>query len=354
VERIDTFADPGDDGYGDRFLEYDPVADQVWVAYERINPAASLTKIYDVGTDTTSTFLASEHGELRCCRELGVMLWYSGTSLRIYELGTGHALLRTITVPANLKLWTWRYLDRQVCVLYVLNNSTRLLVLDADSWTTLGDYEIAQSSASPHLLTVFTQADGADVGIGYGGGRYFVLARYFAGIIPYADFEGMSCGAALRELAVAAAAVLEVDEYKVGRIRGRSFLLSPETTVELGDPLEQQSMPVWEDFRSSVVVTGESESGDEIEVTQGETGDSSHRLEISSKFVTTEGLATAIAALYHAFYGVVRAQESVTVEEPFDRVRPFRTVSLGGRTYLVLEAETELMDRTQQLRLVEV
>lgn len=357
---IDFYTDPSGDAYAMAALEYAQLQDQVWVSYRRADASNDTTVVVDLAADTITPIAGLTGGQLRSIRQLGIdqrglMAWYAGTTLKLLSMDD-YTVQKTATVPAGLKLWSMRYLDGQLVVLYVLNNTTRLLILDAETLDQVADYEVAQSSDGPHLLTVFTEADSQNVGVGFAGGRYFVLARYFAGVIPYADFKGLSRGAALRELALAAAAVLEVDEFKVLRLVGRSFLFEADPQLELDTPLEQESLPVWENYRASVEVKGKTEDGEEISVIKGDTGDSAHRLEISCRFATTAGLCDAIASLYAAHFGAMppRSQENVSVDEPGVRMRPLRSVRLAGKRYLVEQAESDLRTREQDLVLVEI
>jgi hypothetical protein len=369
LAEIDGFGTTGSGDYHDNMqLDYEPANNRVWVSARR-STDIKIFKYYDVGGASVGFVetLNTVYGNPRSVASLSYMAFHrktgsagaGSTSMDLYRV-SDRLVDRTVTVPTSLLVWTLRATGAFAAALYTSGSTVRVILWSLPDWTQVADYEVAASSGGTRLLTVFedaTRSPSEFVFIGAAGGRYFVLSRYFDGVISYANFEGMSCAAALRELALVSLSVVMVDHYNIGSLRSRSLIESDRNELEVTDPLEQTTLPVWEQYRNSVEVTGESESGDEVRAIAGVTGDSSHRLELDSKLVTHESIAQVVGAQYHAFLSVSRVQENVTVaeadmEEP---ARPFgRLVRMLGRRFLVLEAETDPISREQDLTLVEV
>lgn len=352
LSRADTWADPLEDGYTAFWQEYEPQTGDVWVSYARGAGGGDFLKYYD---GTWHTLSSSEAGALRSIRPLELMAFVpsGGTTMRLYD-ATARTVVRNVTVPSGITLWTIRAFDGFVAALYREYQTMRVRIWDADSWAQLADYAISTGSASDAFLTVFGEASGDEIAIGHSNGVYFVLARYFAGVIPYADFEDKSCADAIRDLALVSLSYVTVDEHKIGRLTGRTITTMGEP-VELGIPLEQSSRKLWDFYRTSVEVSGESEYyRASIEEVAGDTGDSENRLSIDSTLITTTSLANVIANLYLSFFNVERAQEDVTIAEGDRLIRALDVVVLDGKQYLVLHPKTDLVERTQELTLVEI
>lgn len=337
------------------FVEYDPVNDRVWTSYRRADLSRQAVEARDNATTTQTDISTAFHGPLRFCRPLGVMLALEagGTTLHVYDPAS-YAQLRTVTVPSGLKLWTLRAFDGFVAALFLDAGKSKVIVWD-ESWAEIVRYTVASTSEAPQLLTVFTDpTTGADVAVGYSSGAWFVLSRSFAGVLAYADFEGMSCAAALRDLALISGAYLRVDQYGSASIQGRGSVEGAPVAGDLPDPLDEDGLPVWEGYRASVVCAGKDATGADIEEIAGDSGDSAHRLEINSQLVTTGGVAQSVASLYAAILSTEREQLEVTVPEDGPLARPLQVWRLHGKRWLVTKAETDFRDREQDLELVEV
>lgn len=341
-----------------RSIEYDPTEDRVWYTYRRHDDSDEELGYYDVSTTGAVNIGSNAADGMRRLNTLGYMAHQRGTTLRFYRIDT-KAEQASITVPDRWFAWTMRELSGQIIGLYRKSGAWRCRVLDSDTLDQVADYEVSASTGASQgtppfyfaFLTLFDDTS-ETVGVGFAGGEYFVLSKSFAGVVPYADFDGMSCGAALRELAIMSASFVTVDENRVGSFKARSFM--PTGLVrDLDDVLERVTTPVWELYRSSVTVSGDTEADTEIRQTGGETGDSANRLELSLSIPITDSLAMALANLYVSYLSAVRKQEDVKVPEDGDLIQPLDLVRLDGTRYLVLEARTDLEDREQELVLVE-
>jgi len=107
-------------------------------------------------------------------------------------------------------------------------------------------------------------------------------------------------------------------------------------------------------FRKSAKITGRDEAGNAISLVAGESGDSARRLELNSNLISTLALLQAIGSMMVAFFGQVRIEENVTISEDGTILRPLDERLLDGVRYMVVEAETGLSEREQDLRLFEV
>ena len=106
---------------------------------------------------------------------------------------------------------------------------------------------------------------------------------------------------------------------------------------------------------NSVAVTGtDAATGEDFEVIAGDSGDSAHRLELSSVLINDAGLASAVGNGFYSLLSARRAEVNVTIREPEERIAPLSRIALDGIEYDVLEARTDLEDEEQELRLVEV
>jgi hypothetical protein len=331
--------------------EYEPTQDEVWIAWDDggVNQSSQVRTSAGVLISTLSQF---QGGAFRCMRDLGVILHHSGTTLSVIDPAT-RATVKSVTTPADVRIWTARYLNGFVLAMYTERGKTRMIVWDS-VWTQLTTYELSDQTWRL-LQTVFEVADGRLVLVGYAGDRWFVASTEFAGVIPYADFHGKSCSAALRDLALASLSVVTVDHFRVGYFLSRQTQLSQGPgPFELDTPLSRETRQLSEQFRTSVKVTGKTEQGEDIEIIGGDTGESQRRLELDSDLITTSSLAQAVAEAYSAFLSRIRREEQVTIQEDGELLAPLRWVVLDGIEYQVMEAETDVLERVQDLRLIEV
>ncbi|HET6373006.1 MAG TPA: hypothetical protein VFG76_06850 [Candidatus Polarisedimenticolia bacterium] len=357
-----------------RSIEVDPVGGGVWMSLTGKTtdaPDKDGLKVWDGAV--LSTLASNFSGEIRYLRRLNVMAIHEydpedatngfnpTTNMRIYDRGTG-AVLRTVTVPENLWGWSlrvFRYLGRTyIAGLYLQLGTTRLRLWDTD-WNQVADYEVAGKasgvSGTRAFLTVITQ--GADeVLIGSAGSQLFVLGNGYAGVVPYADFEGASCASAMRDLALVSAARVEVDEYKIGTLRSRADLdeEAKSQAIALGPPLEEEVWPVSEFYRTSCKVSGQTPAGDDVLVISGDTSASARRLELSSNLVSTGALAAAVGSIYVGVLSRLGRQSIATFRDVGRRIRNFRFITHDGSTWQIVEASHDIEREQHQLKIVEV
>lgn len=383
VTVVTKFANDQWVGYS---LDVDNAATEIWVGYwyQRFNASAefldwrSALKVYNAAGVLQRT-PSGNGGYIRAVRsgslvavlapELsglsfadGIITW--NQPIKLYTSGTttvaltlGTSFVATQDSDDNPILWTFRkFATFYACIRRTVDLRSMVDIWDATTGEFLSAIEIAPTLSSRNMATVFDVGGTATPNyFGYCGGGYFTVSTEFSSVIPYADFTGKSVAAAARDLAVVSGAHFYVDEYKTAVIVGRdSDPIRSTEPIELDDPLDQVTMPVWEWLRSGVKVTGTDESGADVEASVGEIGDSALTLQVSVGLPLTGGLAGALANSYYAALGVSRTQTDEEIVEPEDRpVRVLDLVSRGGTRYRVLRVETNFAEETQRLQLAE-
>lgn len=371
LATIET-GDAGADSVSYEFLglEWHEGLSEVWVAWASAStylgpPALTTRQRATVRVDSTSgtvTPFSALYCALRYVAALSRMavlpfFYSSGALLDLYQVGLydGASLSETLERADDVDLSTLRAMGDHLLALHRASG-TRVAIWRHDSGELVADHLVTESSGA-HAATVF-DAGGTAVPayVGYAAGTWFVASTASSNVIAYADFEGASCGEALKQLAIASAAVIRVDEYGTGYLVGRStarsvFGLYARTIQE--PALERETRAVWDEYRTSVSVVGRRENGEEFERIVGAGGDSAKRFEIDAALVSSEGLADALGQQYLDVLAREVREETVTIEEPEDGpIRVLEIVRLDGRDHLTLFVETDLVERTQQLRLV--
>ena len=171
--------------------------------------------------------------------------------------------------------------------------------------------------------------------------------------IPYADFKGMSVAQALKELALVTACYVTVSQEKVGKFLKRN-INTLESIAELSPPIERNERPIFEFFRDSVEVKGEDEDGNKFEFIAGDAGSSGKRLSISTKFAQSGGKVRDIALDSLAYLNVNREENELVIDEGEILFRVLDVVTMDSKNFLVIEAKNDILERTQELRLIEV
>ena len=280
--------------------------------------------------------------------------------------------LRTIPWPTTDLVMTWTMrtwgtgAQRWFTFLFQRNGETWVAVFNAlstySSWFLAASYLV--STAVPPRFgpthhpqafqTLTTLANGRQVAIGYAAGEWFVLSTRLDGVVPYADFTGLSCAGALKELSVASIAYLDTDRYNtVTMIQRPGFLAAPPVQT-IDDALERTSIPIWEFYRTAVKITGKDALGASFEVIQGLPGGSAKMFELSSPLISTAGMALAISLLYFAYLNRNVRQENIRIDEPEERVRVLDVVNFDDAKWLATDVRSNTRDREQTLRLFEV
>ena len=364
-------------------IEADPVSGDVWFSITvstTESPGSIAGKDELRGYDGSGFVIDSAFsGKIRYLRRLRLMAVHefnpaagSGynptTNLRLYDPAT-RTLVRTVTIPQNLWAWSlhvWQAEEGlRIAGLYRKVGTTRLIIWDSD-WSVVADYEVAGSApaqAEANItygyiahLSVFTDPDGREFPVGYVGNVLFVLGKGFRGVVPYADFDGLSVGGALRELAIVSLSYFSVDVDRRGIFVGRGADDSRRrrNAVALGDPITLTEWPLWDQFRTSARVTGRDPAGQEIEGIVGDTGDSARRIEIDGKLVSSGGLAEAVGNAAVSFLSVRRSGLEGTWHAPAaGAIHVLDYVTHAGRDHLVLGADLDPADNTCGLTLAE-
>ena len=352
--------------------EWVPEDGKPWVS-QMVATAGLLKTLYWDGAvlQTLEASIAGRLRYLRVVKQVALHEWQrSGltliptTSLRIYD-ATSRAHLFTITVPKDFQAQTLRVVGGHIVAMYGQGPTTRVRVWDL-AWIQIADYEVSATKPTPTSqglrtmsLSVWRPIPGSNA-IEYGvinvGSLFFVLATSYAGVVPYADMNAKSVAAGMRQLAIITLTYVEVDELKFGTLTSRAIEAdqSRRQTVDVGVPVSRRSWLLWEQYRTSVLVSGTDQAGNKLEVTAGDTGASARRLEISGDFITSGGLADAIGRAYVSFFSRLRTQDELDVVESGNIVMPLMYISMDGHSYLVQKASAAIAEkRTQRLTVVE-
>jgi len=278
-------------------------------------------------------------------------LYFYGSGLFTGTFGLYSSVAVTLAIPL---LWTFRVWNGFFAFLHTQLDGTYISIWKASTLEKLIQYRVSSLRETSGFLTPLTLPDGRVVAMGYAGGEWFVLSTRLDGVIPYADFTGLSCSGALKEVAVASIACMDADRYNTIRIIQRPAFLSASPSQELADPLDRTSLPIWEFFRTAVKVTGTDQQGTQFVEIQGVDGGSAKTLEISSPLITTPAVALTVAAFYFAFLNQRLLQENIRIDAPDDLVRVLDVVTFDGSPWLATQVETNTREREQSLRLFEV
>lgn len=368
-------------------LDVDNVANEVWVGYwyARFNATpefigwTSDLKVYN----SAGVFQRSPSGNggyIRAIRSLslvavlrpsltglafaeGIITW--DQPIALYTTGTTTVAMTLAVAGANRSdtddralLWTLRAMGSHYLCVRRDGGKTYVAVWNQADGALASDHLVSAAVSSRNIATVYDEGGTAANPhyLGYAGGAYFTVSKEFSSVIPYADFDGLSCEAALVELAKISGAHLIIDEYGTVKILGRkSATLLAAPMVELTtQPLEQDLMPISEWYRRAVRVTAKTEAGADIDVSAGNTGDSGSTLEIELKFPATTGLCSAIAnAYYQALVRLGQQSDEEILEPDSGPLRLFGLASRDDRTYRVTRSMSKLMQLRQQVQLVE-
>lgn len=348
-------------------------SESIIVSYtKRVSPATDTLKLvsYDIATDTITTVYTGRSGKVRTIYPLQRVAFYdasAGTIEFLQQSGLTWVVDRSVEVVAGsaFRTWSLRVLGEYLFGIYTYGTTARVRMYHWPDLEMVQDFQLAANYSGGMFCTLWTDDDGDDNGIAYAGGSMVVISTKFLGIIEYADFSDMSCGAALRELAQAVGCYVTVRHDRVGIVQPRATpdvdqqarILDEESDGDSFAPLEETLLPLWADYRAGVRVSWKDADGnDGDDVIAGDAGDSAKTLELSPDLPLTESLALALASALHGYVSVIRreAQQSFRVQgelvRPLDQVR---LATLGGN-WLVVSATTSHQRSTQELRLIEL
>lgn len=367
-------------------VEPSPGWGEVWISYiatwSAVLPHKGHT-VYHYRTRTyrvvlsgpTATKITDTYATLGSCAKTGTLLVASqvkvstpdstdsdvldpaGRSVILYDHGAQKLVLATPN--GNAYANSFRAFNSYYAAIVAADSGgTAIALWNQSDGSIVSQPVITSTATATNIATTFRGALTEDEYEGFGGGVYFSVSRRASGVIPYADFSGLSVCGALKELAIVTGSHFWVDEYKVGYLIARkSARLTGADPVDIDDPLMgSTTRPIWEWLRRSITVSGSTETGTSVEVSVGESGDSSTALSISTQLPVNEAFAGAIGSAYLAFLGAEREQRDWQIVEPVaGRVRFLgRARAPDGRSFLAIRVETEHVERVQTLQLVEV
>jgi len=131
---------------------------------------------------------------------------------------------------------------------------------------------------------------------------YFIAAPSYAGVVDYADFEGLTGAEALKKLGVLINAIPGVDDDVQGSFIARD-LYDPGEVFDLSedDILERSDTLIWEETARYTKL-----SGNGIEVTAGDVAFAADGIDLESSLLPNEAYAQALCDDYNDFYSVAR------------------------------------------------
>ena len=344
-------ADP--DSVGLVGMDYDPVNARVWGSTSNTLGDRRF-RYYD---GSFHDFDLTRSGQIRCCRRLNRLVFLDDISkkLRFYDLTT-LALVNEIDGPAgDTYLWTLRTWSTYIGVLVRRADGVYLVIWDSSSLALVVDQKLTATRIAPFYMTVMTLPDGREAAIASVPGEWFVISRRYDGVIPYANFEGMSCASALRDIAIILNCYISVDADNLARIQPRAFVTTDAIELKIADEdvLDRESFPIWENWRTAAKVEGKDDSGNSISVVVGHVRDESRTISISSPLINSFSVAVAIGTLVVDYLSKVRREEQISIRERGQLVRPLKRVRFDGINWLCIDAQSDLQRREQGLRLVE-
>ena len=156
--------------------------------------------------------------------------------------------------------------------------------------------------------------------------NYMVAAPFYAGVIPEANFEGLSAAEALKKLAVLSNAGFRSDDDLQGHFVARDRF-DPGSVTDVEDRvLEQTDTHIWEDTSQYVRV-----SGNGIEATSGDAAFAAEGIEIESSLIPNEAFGQALADANRVFYSTRRSSTETVLMDPDGRIyTPLDRCTLGG------------------------
>lgn len=259
----------------------------------------------------------------------------------------------------SLDMWTFRKFGAFYAAI-TTGPPYAVVLIDAASLAELGRFPVSTNAAGSSEATVFTKGGLISPEYeGYAGGKWFSVSLRASGVVPYFDCEGKSAAAALRSLAMFAAAHAWIDEDGIGYVIGRSAAFNSLTyALEIGQPIgAPKRRPFWEWWRRSVRVGAKDETGADVEAFAGDVADSASRPDVDCDIPMSASYCGVVASAYARLLGrtPVPRQSDETIDEPPDgRVRLLGKVTRDGVTMLAMRVESDLRGETQDVSLAEV
>lgn len=279
------------------------------------------------------------------------------SGVALYDVSSGASLVRTLPPTSGAVIWTLRALDSSImcCISKPSGVGTYIAVWRDTDATLLAEHQISTTQTTANIATVYNEGGTVTPSyVAYGGGTWVAVSTAFSGVVPYADFEGLTVGGALKELALFAASYVFVDAQKTGYIASRSATtVQGSEVLDIGGRvLEWSESPVWEQYRSRVVLTAKTEAGADLEAAVG-SPTSGDAWELDLQLPTTQGYLSALASDYLAWFGSIRRGAECTILRPSEFPHFLSRILVGDTTWRVLVAEADRLNRSVTLQLAE-
>lgn len=255
----------------------------------------------------------------------------------LHAPGADLELANAAAIPADFQPFTLKYNagdGRWYALAASPENGVRLLAFAGSTLGAIAGYEPPQlfppsRSIGRVDLTVINGPAGTTFPmLAIFGNQLWWISRSSSGWIEYADLEGLSCGEAVAQLATTIDAYAYVDREMVSWVKargtssGRSIITGTgATSTRLDDDgcLSLRRASIWYKAYRHVTVTNERD-----ETIVGEAGNPAFRdteqgLALSSRFISTQSFADALAAHLLSYLG--RSLAVVEVEHEVDERR---------------------------------
>ena len=353
-----------DDCYG---CDYDPVRNQV-IVYAS---GDKLLQLYDVaGTTWTDIKPAGEaaklYGGFSYCADLDCFIGLRGTlsTGTVFDIVAfrGAARLWVRTFPgvlvggpgslASSNVWptdSIRYLNGKLYTVAITDGETQLIV-SGDQFVS---YTARSVSATGTAFRTFGgRVNNAYLITAYSSTLprvYLYAAPFYAGVVEYADFDGLSIAEALKKLSVLTNALFFVDNDLQGHFIARD-LYDPGNVFDMSNVITDESDDFLWDQTSQYVTA----SGNSVKATAGLAAFAADGIALDSSFLPNEAFAQALADSYFAFYSALRKYISAGVHDVDGHIyQPMDRVFIDSMRYLVYESDHDLIGDSVSVQLLE-
>jgi len=344
--------------------DYDPIRNRVYYFWWSTGAGTQEFGYWDVSAATKVVLDSADQrsGTIRYSKEADAVLVYNDTQNRV-EMWRDVSVVKTYAgayagdFGRGLR-WS-RYLDGAwYCLAYPLNLPTILYSADdLDTVTAIVLDNAPVTGATTRRLTIVNgtiriACNCMPTGATSPQCRYFVGSSgvgSFAGVIPYANFEGQSLINSLDDLAILLNAVFYVDTQAVAHFVHRE--LDSGVPLKLLDDLvlEREEEPIWLEFYDYC----EFKLEDGTVGSAGQKTSASRNLTVDIQLTTSYSVATAAAIYLLSFYGKKRRHNKVDVEDDGTVYALLDPIRLDGVDWLVYSVERDLATWEVTLELLE-
>jgi hypothetical protein len=347
-------------------VEFDPVRNQV-LAWNT-NGSPDTLQLYDVATGVWTNLLLADdtgyvHGGFRYCADLDLFIGLRSTAAKgpafqvIAYRGAARQWVRAFptcliqTGPGvlNYPTHSLRYVNGSLYCVLIADGNAQLL-RTSDQFRSFVIRPIM--SPSTNARTFGGRVNGAYQIAAYTAAPNWaphIAAPFYAGVIPYADFTGLSVSQALQNLAVLTNAVAWVDDDMQGHFVARD-LLPVGPLLAIDDRVNQRiDVHLWDQANQYVTV-----SGGQVQASAGVADFSRNGLSVNSPLVPNAAFAQALADSYYAFYSKQRRMlETVLADRDGTIYQGLDRVTLDGIRYMVYESNHDLTGDQVSVQLLE-